>query len=127
MVRDSSRRIIKYSAKIQPDVIKQRFKDEKDSMVDQVTQQFSTLAQLEANAKAILDENEVATYLIPFYLSFVRQLYRITRTHTGTTANTEAQLYKSIWVARGLDDDVLIALASQLFGLTLTPESRGGG
>jgi len=127
MVRDSSRRILKYSAKIDPVAIEQRFRDQKDSMTDQVTQHFSSLAQYEANAKPILDANEIPTHLIPFYLAFVRQLYRITRKHSGATATSEATLFKKLWVSRGLDDDTLIELAEQLFGLTLPPEGGGGG
>jgi len=121
MVRNPSRRIAKYSAKIVSSVIKQRFSDWKDSMVAQVTEKFTDLANLETQAKDILEAAGVSSIDIPFYLAFVRQLYRITQTHgTGTIATNEATLYYNTWVARGLVSTTLQSLASNLFGITIT-------
>jgi len=120
MVRNPSRRVAKYAAKIVSSVIKQRFSDWKDSMVAQVTDRFADLANLETQAKDILEANGVAPIDIPFYLAYVRQLYRITQTHgSGTIATNEAKLYYNTWVARGLVSTVLQQLASNLFGISV--------
>jgi len=119
MVRDPTRRIAKYSAKIDPTVIKQRFESQAGMMVDQVTQKFAELADLEEKAKAILDYEGVPTIEIPFYLDFVRQCYSLKTSHPATTAQREAALLKQVWVARGLKNTVLSRLASDLFGMTV--------
>jgi len=123
MVKNPIIRAAKYNVKIDATVIKQRFEGLKTMMVEQVTTRFSDLAALEENAKAILDANNVPSIEVPFYLSFVRQLYRIVNTHPGTTAVTEAKLYKKVWVGRGLTATILETLASSLFGLDITEPS----
>ena len=120
MVRDPTRRAAKYNVKIDPDSVATRFAELKDVMVEQVTEKFTELADLEAKAKAVLQGAGVPSIKVPFYLSYVRELYKIVRTHVGSTAVSEAQASKSKWVSRGLDDTVCKELASQLFGLTLT-------
>jgi len=119
MVRDATRRVAKFTVKIDPEVIKQRFEGQRTAMVDQVTDIFADLADLEDRAKTILDYEAVPSIEIPFYLAFVRQCYRLQRTHPATTAQTEAGYYKSVWVSRGLDSAILSRLASDLFGWTI--------
>jgi len=119
MVRDPTRRVAKYSVKIDHEVIKQRFEGQRTAMVDQVTDVFASLADLEDRAKTILDYEAVATIDIPFYLAFVRQCYRLQRTHAATTAQTEASYFKSVWVSRGLASAILSRLAADLFGWTI--------
>jgi len=120
MVRDPTRRAAKYNVKVDPDSVASRFDQLKDVMVEQVTERFTQLADLEAKAKAVLQGEDVPSIKIPFYLSYVRQLFKIMRTHVGATAISEAQAVKDKWVARGLDDTICKNLASQLFGLSLT-------
>jgi len=120
MVRDPIRRVGKYSVKIDPDVIKQRFEGQHLAMVDQVTMKFAELVDFEDKTKTILDYEAVATIDIPFYLNFARQCYRIIDTHPGkTTQETEAKIYRDVWVARGLNKTILNRIALEVFGLSL--------
>lgn len=122
MVRDSTRRTAKYSAKIVGDVIKNRFDALKDSMVEQVTDQFALLVAKETAVKNLLTGWGVPTPLIPFYLSYGRELYGITKKHSGAVAQKEACLATKKWKdpARGLNAYYLQVIASDVFGLDVS-------
>jgi len=119
MVRDPFRRTAKYNVKIDPTSVANRFEGLKPSMVEQVGHRFPELAIIEAKAKANLDYHGVSVIKIPFYLSFIRQVYKIVRVHPGETGVTEAGYLKTKWVNRGLDDAICKDLVKNIFGITL--------
>jgi len=119
MVRSSTYRTSKYSAKIVGDVIKNRIDAQKDSMVSQQTTIFADMASFEQAVKTLLEGHNVPTTLIPFYLSFARQCYKITNTHAGTTAHDEICLRIADWGAtcRGLYKPYLAEIADEVFSV----------
>jgi len=119
MVRDPFRRTAKYNVKIDPAGVSARFEGMKTMMVEQVGHRFPELVVIEAKAKAILDYWGVSVIKIPFYLSWVRQVFKLVRVHPGETAKTEAGYLKSKWVSRGLDDTICKDLVKNIFGITL--------
>lgn len=122
MVRDASRRTAKYSAKIVGDVVKNRFDALKDVMVEQATDRFATLVQKEEATKSILTARGVPSTLVPFYLSYSRELWGLTLKHSGAILEAEAQLAKNKWAsaARGLSGSILIEIASGVYGIRVT-------
>jgi len=106
-VRPASLRRVKYEAKINADVVRQRFSDLKDSMVKQEDERFAELVSHENAIKSILETAGVPTKDIPFYLNVGRELYRLTSRFSGATLVAEAQLVRQKWVARGLLDEVI--------------------
>jgi len=119
VVRDPVRRTAKYNVKIDPDSVQARYEGMKTVMVEQVGHRFPELTAFEAKAKAILDYYGVSVIKIPFYLSWVREVYRLIKTHPGETAATEAGYLKGKWVSRGLTDAILKDLVKTIFGITL--------
>jgi len=115
MVRDASRRITKYTAKIVGDVVKNRIDALKDSMVEQATDQFAFLVAKESACKAQLDIWGVHSIEAPFYLSYVRKLYGISRKHAGGTAIEEACIATKAFIDRGLKPYYLMTLADTIF------------
>jgi hypothetical protein len=122
MVRDATRRLAKYSGKINPDVIKNRFEVLKDSMIEQETDQFAALVSKETAIKNLLVGWGVPTIAVPFYLSYGRELYGLTRKHTGLILQQEAELATKKWKdpARGLNSYYLQVIASDVFGIDVS-------
>ena len=122
MVRDASYRASKYSAKIVGDVIKNRIDAQKDSMVAQATTQFGLITAKENATKTLLTGWGVSTALVPMYLSYARELYGITKKHTGTIAANEACLACKKWgdAKRGLSMYYLQVIATDVFELDVS-------
>jgi len=115
MVRSSAYRSTKYSAKIVGDVIKNRIDAQRDSMVEQATTQFGNLVAIEEQVKALLTNWGVNVTLVPFYLAFARQCYKITRKHSGDIAHDEICIRHDDWAARNLTSFYLQTIAMDVF------------
>lgn len=120
MVRSSISRINKYSAKIVGDVIKNRIDAQKSFMVDQATDRFAELTELETQVNSMLGVWGVTSITKPFYLSFARRLYGLGRKHSGGTLDAEAGISTAAFVSRGLDAYYLQQIASDVFSLDVS-------
>jgi hypothetical protein len=120
MVRDAARRIDKYTAKIVGDVVKNRIDAEKDFMVEQATDQFAALVEKENLANSSLAAWGIMSIQKPFYLSYVRKLYGLTRKHSGGTLTTEACITTKAFKDRGLNAYRLQQLAQDIFGIDVS-------
>jgi len=120
MVRDASRRLKKYQAKIVGDVIKNRIDALKDDMVTAATDKFADLVDKETATKNLLADWGVSTVQVPFYLSYARELYGILLKHSGNIAQKEAEIACAKWKTRGLDPYYLQQIASVVFGLDVS-------
>lgn len=120
MVRDAGRRTTKYSAKIVGDVIKNRIDALKDSMVEQVTDKFAALVNVESQTKSMLNTWGVVSISVPFYLSYARKLYKLKEKHSGGTLNTEAAIATKAFIDRGLNAYYLQQIAENVFGIDVS-------
>ena len=120
MVRDAGRRVTKYTAKIVGDVVKNRIDAQKDSMVEQVTDQFALIAAKETAVNQKCEAWGVHSIEKPFYLSYARKLYGIQRKHTGDTAVEEACIATHAFLTRGLDPFYLMTIASDVFSIDVS-------
>lgn len=102
MVRSSAYRTSKYDAKMVGDVVKNRIDAQRDSMVAQETTQFGNLVNMEEAVKTLLEGWGISVTLIPSYLAFARQCYRINATHQGTIGVNEMCYAAEHWELRGL-------------------------
>jgi len=112
------RRINKYINKVDPETIKAHFSALKPSMVEQISNIFPLLYQMEVATKTVLDSNGVPMGNYPMYLSFARQVWRkinITRIG-GTTLDNEIGILLHIWTQRGLDSTILRQILRDVFG-----------
>lgn len=116
MVRPQVYRIKKYEGKVVGDVVKARFDSLKDSMVEQQQVRFSDLENIENTIKGIVEPQGVATILVPHYLNFGRELYKLTQKFSGTTLDNEALICFTKWKSRGLTVAILKTIGSA-FGL----------
>jgi hypothetical protein len=119
MVRDEAYRTRKYEAKMDATSISQRFRDEKDSMVEQAGARFAELVLVEEKAKSVAEAAGVPTKDIPFYLNFARQCYRIGKQFSQATRVNEVYYRYEYWLNQGMDSAILTDIAS-LCGVDLT-------
>ena len=122
MVRSAAYRASKYDAKIVGDVVKNRIDAQKTSMVAQATTQFGLLVAKEEETKTLLAGWGVSAALVAMYLSYARELYGITKRHTGTIATNEACLATQKWgdTKRGLNMYYLQTIADDVFEIDVS-------
>jgi len=118
MVRDEAYRTRKYEAKMDATSISQRFRDHKDTMVEQVEARFAELVLVEEKAKSVCEAAGVSTRDIPFYLNFARQCYRIGKQFSQATRINEVYYRYQYWLNQGLNAAILTDLA-ELCGVAL--------
>jgi hypothetical protein len=102
MVRSSANRVSKYDAKMVGDVVKNRIDAQRDSMVAQETTVFGDLVNIEEAVKTLLEGWGVSVVVIPSYLAFARECYRINKTHAGSIGVDEMCYSAAHWASRGL-------------------------
>lgn len=110
-MRSAVFRLRKYEAKMDPDSIKQRFLDQKDSMVEQEEGVFAELVLIESKCKSVCEAAGVATIMIPWYLDFARQCWKYFKKFSQATRTNELTFWFNHWVSRGLDGYILANVA----------------
>lgn len=112
------RRINKYISKVDPEVIKAHFEGLKPKMVEQESNIFPALYQVEVATKTVLDGQGVPMSVYPMYLSFAKQVWRlISKTNIGgATLDTEISILLTAWRTRGLDEVILRQILRDVFG-----------
>lgn len=117
-MRHPAYRLRKYEAKMDPDSIRQRFLDQKDTMVEQEESIFGELVLVESKAKSVCEANGIASINIPAYLNFARQCWKYFKKFSQQTRQDEVEHWFAHWVSRGLNATVLAAI-SELCGITI--------
>jgi len=120
MVRSSTYRTSKYSAKLVGDVWKNRIDAQRDSMVAQVGTRFADLEATEVAAKNLLTGWGVSVIFIPSYLSFARECHGIMIRHSGTIAHDEICIAHDKWETRGLDSYYMQVIAMDVFAVDIS-------
>jgi len=122
MVQPSERRISKYDAKLVGDVWKNRIDAQKSNMVSQFSSKANDIVAKEISTKGICETAGVSSIQVPFYMSYSRELWGLTLKHAGDILTNEAQLAKDKWAAvtRGLSGTILVAIAGDVYGITVT-------
>jgi hypothetical protein len=111
-------RLRKYAAKMNPDTIRQRFADQKDTMVEQEESLFGELALIEAKAQVICMDAGIPTGQIPQYLNMARKCWKYGKKFASTTKDNAVLNFFNYKVAEGLNATVLAGIAA-LCGTTI--------
>jgi hypothetical protein len=125
VVREGTLRERKYGIKFDADIVKQRFAGLKDMSIEQERQHLVNLAELEDGIKKqILEPKGISTLQIKDYLLFARSLYGLTQKissgFSGETLRKEELAKRMLFVARGLDEEVLKEITRR-FGIDPLP------
>lgn len=111
MTRHPAYRLRKYDAKMDPDAIRTRFLNHRDTMVEQEESIFGELALTEEKAKVVCENAGISSINIPGYLNFARQCWKYFKKFSQTTQTNEVTFWFNHWVARGLNATVLAGIA----------------
>jgi len=104
----------KYKSKIDGDVAKQRYDATKDLAVKKEKLATYDLVIIEKQIKTICQG--VSTILLPYYIIFGKEIYRILKTHTDETAANEICILANKWYVRGLQAQYLNNITSLYSG-----------
>ena len=119
MVRPADRRKRKYEKNVDAEQVKRAVEALKPIMVDQEKTYFPQITLIEMKTKALCEAQGIATYLIPQYINFARELYSKAKRFTQATLAAETQYLLNKWTSRGLLGSKLVEIA-KLFGVTPT-------
>lgn len=116
-VRNTLRRIAKFRAKYDPEAIRNAIERQLDSILEQQQTAQAQLEKVENLTKIILGQENVPTPLIPAYLAYARQIWKLRNKYSAKILKTEADIILYKWTRRSLDESVLIRIRDEIFTL----------
>jgi len=116
-VRTTLRRLQKFEAKYDPESIKKTIEKQRDAIIEQQWFKQAELEKIENLTKVILGEANVPTPLIPAYLNFARQVWKIRNKFSAEILKTETDIMLYKWTRRQLQESVLIRIRNEIFTL----------
>ncbi len=114
---DVTRRIERWQKKYSPDRAKATLDLLQDTMRQRYEAATVAMAAMEIKTKEVLNTCGVHTTNYVPYLSYARQLWKLTRQQliTGESFKMESEVLLQKWAARGQDPDVLAAIRKGVF------------
>ena len=91
---------------------------EKPEVVARIQGSFDGIYAAENAVRGILNTAGVSVIQYPFYLSFGREMWKLTNRIAGESAAIEAAVHIAKWVARGLTQSVLESIRFDVFGVS---------
>jgi hypothetical protein len=118
----SEKRIAKYIAKTAPTTVGLKIAAMLESMKSNFTPVTEDLVDMMTLVQIELAANHPAVHTIDYgrYYAYAEELWKLLRTTSQPTADAEAQIIHDKWEARGLVTATLIAIASNVFNITVT-------
>jgi hypothetical protein len=118
-VSDKLRRFSSWKAKYNTERIKATLDDMRPDMERRYIEAMTRLLIVDTKVKQALNSEEVSTILYVPYLSFGRQLWKLSRQQdiSGESLQMAATVLREKWRARGLDADVLLAVQKNVFAI----------
>ena len=114
-----TRRITSWSAKTKPERVKATLEDLAPDMKTRYEKAAMELWAVDSRVREVLSGKGVQTIQFVPYLSYGRQLYKLSRQReiSGTSAQMANKVLQDKWHARGLDLDVLAKIAKDVFDI----------
>jgi hypothetical protein len=120
-MRTDEQRIAKYLAKTVPATMSLKVAAVLTGMKSGFASATESLVAVETQVQALLNDAGKPTIHYPFYLSFARELWKLTRNGiNGDSAQDVAQPILDKWEDYGLDGATLVAIADNVFSMELT-------
>jgi len=114
--RDFTDRVENYDLAVIPDVVKTKFENRKQKMVQLQQRGQATLTDVEKKVRDILDENGIfGNFRIP-YLNLARALFRAKGHQSGLALQKTAGAWKAKAIAEGLDPDIVDKIIHTVIG-----------
>ncbi len=115
---DAVRRIARWQAKCTPERTKATLDSIHEDMRARYEAATTALSAMETDVKQTLNARGVNTINYVPYLSFARQLFKLTKKNiSGESMAIEAKVLVDKWTARSLNHDVLVAIRFENFSI----------
>ena len=114
---DPNRRISAWTIKTDTGKAKQILDDMRPDMLKHYEAAVASLCEMETKARQTLNAAGVHTIFYVAYLSYARQLYKLSRQQgiSGESFALQAQVLLEKWANRGLDAGVLARIRTEVF------------
>jgi len=114
---NSSQRLMAWQTKTDTRKVKEILDDLRPDMLKHYEAAVASLCEMETKARQTLNSAGVHTIMYVPYLSYARQLYKLSRQQgiSGESFALGAQVLLDKWANRGLNPDVLAAIRTQVF------------
>ena len=113
-------RAAKYKNKLDPDWIRKKLEQNRDTMVTAQASAAEKLAALDLRVKAVVNDEDIPLFSHVLYLDFAREVFRLVERHyggKGLTREVRIKIYD--WKERGGSEPILKRIVYEAFGLTV--------
>jgi len=102
-------RLVKYKAKYleRSDTLPTNVIAQKELIEAHQKLHFANFFSYEQRTRTLLDAQGISTTLYPFFLSFSRQVYRLSQQFSGESLLLNVNILLLVWVGRGLTQAIL--------------------
>ena len=120
---DKMKRFTSWNVKYNTERIKATLDEMRNDMQARYQTSMAAVLANDIKIKGVLNGKSVSTILYVPYLSFGRQLWKLSREQDieGHSLQLAAEVLRLKWKARGLDEDVLLAIQQEV--CSVQPES----
>ena len=120
---DKMRRFTSWNAKYNTERIKATLDDMRKDMQSRYQAAMAAMLANDTKVKGVLNGKSVSTILYVPYLSFGRQLWKLSRQQDieGHSLQLAAEVLRLKWKARGLDEEVLLAIQQEVCSVQPEP------
>ena len=114
---DPNQRLTAWQTKTDTGRMKETLDALRPEMLEHYKAAVASLCEMETKARQTLNAAGVHTIMYVPYLSYARQLYKLSRQQgiSGESFALVSEVLLDKWAARGLDPDVLAAIRTQVF------------
>jgi hypothetical protein len=114
---DPNQRLIAWQIKTDTGKLKEILDTMRPDMLKHYEAAVASLCEMETKARQTLNAAGVHTIMYVPYLSYARQLYKLSRQQgiSGESFALGAQVLLDKWAARGLNPDVLARIRAEVF------------
>ena len=114
---DPNQRRMNWQIKTDTTKVKQILDDRRPEMLKRYEAAVASLCEMEVKARQTLNAAGVHTIFYVAYLSYARQLYKLSRQQgiSGESFALQAQVLLDKWASRGLDAAVLARIRTEAF------------
>ena len=114
---DASQRLTAWKIKTDTGKVKEILDDLRPDMLKHYEAAVASLCEMETKARQTLNAAGVHTIMYVPYLSYARQLYKLSRQQSisGESFAMSAKVLLDKWAARGLDAAVLARIRTEVF------------
>lgn len=116
---DKMKRFTSWNVKYNTERIKATLDAMRPDMQARYQAAMTAMLAIDTKVKQVLNTNSVSTILYVPYLSFGRQIWKLSRQQdiSGESLQLAAKVLRDKWKARGLDQDVLLAVQKEVFSV----------